>query len=194
MLYDSTAVPERYHRSRALTSTDTDRWVRLVQQVLPCAESPLLLDLGCGTGRFTVPLAEHLGVSVIWRRSLTNDAAGGSPPDPFTAHHLSRGPRRSDPLGGKRGSPHLYVECHPPRHEPGQIITGNVASAPTPGDCVHPKLLSRKSVISSLSTVVSRRPAHLPHNAVAAYGAGCAFHQQRFCPAIAGDGTSRDIL
>ena len=65
MLYDSTAVPERYHRSRALTSTETDRWVRLVQQVLPCAESPLLLDLGCGTGRFTVPLAEHLGVSVI---------------------------------------------------------------------------------------------------------------------------------
>ena len=65
MLYDSTAVPERYHRSRALTSADTERWVRLVQRVLPCAGSTLLLDLGCGTGRFTVPFAEHLGVSVI---------------------------------------------------------------------------------------------------------------------------------
>jgi ubiquinone/menaquinone biosynthesis C-methylase UbiE len=58
MHYDSTSVPERYHSSRALTSTDVDRWVSLIQEVLPCKTSTLLVDLGCGTGRFTVPLAE----------------------------------------------------------------------------------------------------------------------------------------
>lgn len=65
MHYDSTSVPERYHSSRALTSADVDRWVRLVQEVLPRAASTLLIDLGCGTGRFTIPLAEQLGISVI---------------------------------------------------------------------------------------------------------------------------------
>ena len=65
MQYDSTAVPERYHHSRALTSTDVDRWASLVQEVLPRAGSTLLLDLGCGTGKFALPLAEQLGVSVI---------------------------------------------------------------------------------------------------------------------------------
>ena len=65
MHYDSTSIPERYHSSRALTSADMDRWVRLVQEVLPRAASTLLIDLGCGTGRFTTPLAEQFGVSVI---------------------------------------------------------------------------------------------------------------------------------
>jgi ubiquinone/menaquinone biosynthesis C-methylase UbiE len=65
MRYDLTSVPERYHSSRALASVDVDHWVSLVQEVLPRATSTLLVDLGCGTGRFTVPLAEQLGVSVI---------------------------------------------------------------------------------------------------------------------------------
>jgi ubiquinone/menaquinone biosynthesis C-methylase UbiE len=65
MRYDSTSVPERYHSSRALTSIDMKRWVSLVQEVMPHSAGTVLIDLGCGTGRFTVPLAEQLGVVVI---------------------------------------------------------------------------------------------------------------------------------
>jgi ubiquinone/menaquinone biosynthesis C-methylase UbiE len=39
--------------------------VRLVEEVLPRTANTLLIDLGCGTGRFTIPLAEQLGVSII---------------------------------------------------------------------------------------------------------------------------------
>jgi ubiquinone/menaquinone biosynthesis C-methylase UbiE len=54
MHYDSTSVPERYHIGRALTPADVSRWVSLVQEALPHTVSTLLIDLGCGTGRFTV--------------------------------------------------------------------------------------------------------------------------------------------
>ena len=65
MHYDSTSLPERYHSGRALTSGDVSRWVTLVQEFVPQTPSTSLIDLGCGTGRFTVPLAEQLSVSVI---------------------------------------------------------------------------------------------------------------------------------
>lgn len=65
MQYDATSVPGRYRSSRALTPGDVERWVRLVKEVLPHTAGTLLIDLGCGTGRFTGPLAEQLGASVI---------------------------------------------------------------------------------------------------------------------------------
>jgi ubiquinone/menaquinone biosynthesis C-methylase UbiE len=65
MLYDSTSIPEKYHNSRALIAADVNRWVSLVEEFLPRGTSTFLVDLGCGTGRFTVPLAEQLGVSVV---------------------------------------------------------------------------------------------------------------------------------
>jgi ubiquinone/menaquinone biosynthesis C-methylase UbiE len=65
MRYDLTSVPEKYHSSRALTPADVRRWVSLVQEVIQPEVGNSLIDLGCGTGRFTVPLAEQLGLPVI---------------------------------------------------------------------------------------------------------------------------------
>jgi ubiquinone/menaquinone biosynthesis C-methylase UbiE len=41
------------------------RWVSLVREVIPHLAGALLVDLGCGSGRFTAPLAEQLGIPVI---------------------------------------------------------------------------------------------------------------------------------
>ena len=65
MNYDSTSLPERYHSCRALSSADVSRWVSLVQGFLPQTATGLSIDLGCGTGRFTLPIAERLGISVL---------------------------------------------------------------------------------------------------------------------------------
>jgi ubiquinone/menaquinone biosynthesis C-methylase UbiE len=65
MRYDSTSAPEKYHSSRALASADVNCWMSLVREVIPHQLNPLLIDLGCGTGRFTTPLAEQLGIPVI---------------------------------------------------------------------------------------------------------------------------------
>jgi len=40
-------------------------WVSLVREVIPRLAGALLIDLGCGSGRFTAPLAEQLGIPVI---------------------------------------------------------------------------------------------------------------------------------
>lgn len=65
MRYDSTSIPERYHDARALAPDDLRYWVSLVEQVLPPEARGVVIDVGCGTGRFSVPLAEHLGVPVV---------------------------------------------------------------------------------------------------------------------------------
>jgi len=65
MRYDSTSVPERYHDGRALAPTDVRQWVNLVRAVIPPGPDGVVIDLGCGTGRFSGPLAEGLGLPVI---------------------------------------------------------------------------------------------------------------------------------
>ena len=168
MRYDLTSVPERYHSSRALASVDVDHWVSLVQEVLPRATSTLLVDLGCGTGRFTVPLAEQLGVSVIGidpSQKMLREAARNTS-SPHVAYQ--EGSAESTPL--KTSVATLMFMSNAIHHV--KILDGSVAgnaqSAPIPWNCVHPKLLSRKSGISSLPTVFSRSHARLPTNDLAA--------------------------
>jgi ubiquinone/menaquinone biosynthesis C-methylase UbiE len=84
MDYDKTEIPTSYDRARALAPETRRLWQGLLSVHISCAEMSLVIDLGCGTGRFSELLAAHFGVQVIGidpslkmlnqaRRKLTSD-------------------------------------------------------------------------------------------------------------------------
>lgn len=84
MLYDITDVPDKYHLGRSLQSSDMNYWINLVQNILPDFEDQVLIDLGCGTGRFSEPLSSQLRVPVIGvdpSLKMLGEATGESRPD-----------------------------------------------------------------------------------------------------------------
>lgn len=62
--YDSTTVPENYDAGRSLSPETLARWMELVASH-SSAVVRTILDLGCGTGRFAVPLAAHFSARVV---------------------------------------------------------------------------------------------------------------------------------
>lgn len=64
MDYDNTTIASTYDAARGLQPETQMRWLDLVAAHAP-ADLRLIVDLGCGTGRFTGPLAEKFGARVI---------------------------------------------------------------------------------------------------------------------------------
>ena len=64
MNYDQTAIAATYDEARAIRPEAMRQWLDLVAQHAP-AEIQLIADVGCGTGRFTYPLAERFSARVI---------------------------------------------------------------------------------------------------------------------------------
>ena len=64
MNYDSTTIPANYDAGRSLSPEMLARWMELVASHSSAAVRPIL-DLGCGTGRFAVPLAAHFSAAVV---------------------------------------------------------------------------------------------------------------------------------
>jgi len=66
MDYDR-SLHRTYEAGRQLSPSTIARWMKVVAEFLPRERTgPVtILDLGCGTGRFSVPMAEHLGAHVI---------------------------------------------------------------------------------------------------------------------------------
>jgi len=64
MDYDKTAIAATYDAARSYRSEVLQRWLDLVASFAP-PKVELVLDIGCGTGRFTQPLADRFGTRVI---------------------------------------------------------------------------------------------------------------------------------
>jgi ubiquinone/menaquinone biosynthesis C-methylase UbiE len=84
MDYDKSDIANVYDQARALAPEVQRQWLNLLSKHVSRNAISLILDLGCGTGRFSEPLAEHFAARVIGidpshkmldeaRRKLTSD-------------------------------------------------------------------------------------------------------------------------
>jgi ubiquinone/menaquinone biosynthesis C-methylase UbiE len=65
MNYDLTEIPAGYDRARDHGPEFINLWMQTFAAYLRGANVARILDLGCGTGRFSVAVANHFGVDVI---------------------------------------------------------------------------------------------------------------------------------
>ena len=65
MDYDQTEIATTYDRARGLAPERVRLWQDLLSGHVDWSAISLVLDLGCGTGRFSELLAQHFGVPVI---------------------------------------------------------------------------------------------------------------------------------
>lgn len=64
MNYDETTIAMTYDSARAHTRAVMRQWLDLVAEYVPFAPR-LIVDVGCGTGRFSQPLADQFAAKVI---------------------------------------------------------------------------------------------------------------------------------
>ncbi len=65
MDYDAEGFGRTYLRARELPAETLELWIDAVAECAPMPRDPVILDIGCGTGRFTAPLAERFGGLVL---------------------------------------------------------------------------------------------------------------------------------
>ena len=63
--YDQTEIHRRYDKARSLSKETLDLWLGKLLQHIPQHEVNTIIDLGCGTGRFTPSLARCFAATVI---------------------------------------------------------------------------------------------------------------------------------
>lgn len=61
---DYRQIADMYDASRPLFEETVDRWITLISERVGPRQRVELLDLGCGTGRFSIPIATRLGYTV----------------------------------------------------------------------------------------------------------------------------------
>ena len=71
MDYDTTGIAATYDAARGYAPEVMERWLDVIASHMP-PDPRLLIDLGCGTGRFTVPLAERFSYDAARRTMFIN--------------------------------------------------------------------------------------------------------------------------
>ncbi|OGO30548.1 MAG: hypothetical protein A2Z29_11255 [Chloroflexi bacterium RBG_16_56_11] len=61
---DYSKIAPLYDKGRSLSEENIDLWLKIISRLSGAREGARLLDLGCGTGRFAIPLATKLNYSV----------------------------------------------------------------------------------------------------------------------------------
>ena len=65
-VFDSTSIPSVYNAARNLSPETLKMWMNTISsRIEPNGNIKTIIDLGCGTGRFTSALAEHFNCKVI---------------------------------------------------------------------------------------------------------------------------------
>lgn len=61
---DYSKIAPFYDKGRSLSERNIDLWLNAVSRLAKASEGTRLLDLGCGTGRFSIPIAVKLHLNV----------------------------------------------------------------------------------------------------------------------------------
>ena len=93
MDYDRTTMPSAYDAGRGYPPAVLESWLRTIAAPLAGDHNGDILDLGCGTGRYTAALAAHFGARAV----------GVDPSEKMLAEARRKGGRNvsfSDPARG----------------------------------------------------------------------------------------------
>ena len=77
MDYDKSDIAGVYDAARRLSPEGLEQWLGLLAKHVP-ADAPHIVDLGCGTGRFTQALADRFGARGHGHRPVAEDARPGA--------------------------------------------------------------------------------------------------------------------
>src|ERR1700678_4432387 len=65
MDYEVTNIAATYDAGRSYSPETLAHWLQVITPWVPKDECAVLLDLGCGTGRYSEVLAEHFGGHIV---------------------------------------------------------------------------------------------------------------------------------
>ena len=108
MDYDRTAIPAGYDRGRNLTPDTLEIWMDTVARFVPDKGVERIVDLGCGTGRFSNSLALRFGATVIAIDPSHKMLAQAKRKDMRGTVHLVRGSGEAIPLSD-RGADVIFI-------------------------------------------------------------------------------------